>query len=410
MHMSKKTYNILSLDGGGSWALIQVKCLQALYGNHASGHDILSRFDLVAGNSGGSLVIAALAANKKLDEVLKMFVDKSIRHKIFASYNTPWRIFYKLLGLGPKYSTEKKILALKELLKEIKDVSILDLPSRINSNDGKKPHFFIPAFDYNRKRAIFFRSDKESNGIPEVLASKLGKTGSGGTPNGTLLEAAHASSTAPVNYFNEPASLSNCPSCFWDGAVAGYNNPVLAATTEALINGIAANDIVVLSIGTGITTLPVGSPSQTFENPKLKLNLNFKQGLISDVKKMATAILDAPPDAASYIAFTMLNPTHASNPNGFDRFIRANPQQQPILDGSVWQCPKALKLAEFIKLADIEMDAIRQQDINLIEKFADLWIEGNIPNQPIRLDADLIPLIGQSSFNDISSLVSKYIP
>ena len=30
-------YNILSLDGGGSWALIQVMTLQKLYGDEAPG-------------------------------------------------------------------------------------------------------------------------------------------------------------------------------------------------------------------------------------------------------------------------------------------------------------------------------------------------------------------------------------
>ena len=34
--MAKKKYHILSLDGGGSWALIQVRVLIDLFGDNAS--------------------------------------------------------------------------------------------------------------------------------------------------------------------------------------------------------------------------------------------------------------------------------------------------------------------------------------------------------------------------------------
>ena len=55
--MSTK-FRILSLDGGGSWALIQVRALQAIYGDpDKKGHEILSDFDMVAANSGGSIMI-----------------------------------------------------------------------------------------------------------------------------------------------------------------------------------------------------------------------------------------------------------------------------------------------------------------------------------------------------------------
>jgi hypothetical protein len=37
-------YRILSLDGGGTWSLIQVKALIALYSNDTSGHAVLREF------------------------------------------------------------------------------------------------------------------------------------------------------------------------------------------------------------------------------------------------------------------------------------------------------------------------------------------------------------------------------
>ena len=51
------SYRILSLDGGGTWALIQVKTLISLYGGDTPGQTILQDFDLIAANSGGSIVL-----------------------------------------------------------------------------------------------------------------------------------------------------------------------------------------------------------------------------------------------------------------------------------------------------------------------------------------------------------------
>jgi len=56
-------YRVLSLDGGGSWALIQVKALIELYGPDAAGREVLRDFNLVAANSGGSIVLGCLLEN-----------------------------------------------------------------------------------------------------------------------------------------------------------------------------------------------------------------------------------------------------------------------------------------------------------------------------------------------------------
>ncbi len=53
-------YRILSLDGGGSWSLIQIRALQEIYGDNIKGRDLLAKFDLVAANSAGSIVAATL--------------------------------------------------------------------------------------------------------------------------------------------------------------------------------------------------------------------------------------------------------------------------------------------------------------------------------------------------------------
>ena len=75
-------FNILALDGGGSWAIIQLLTLKHRYGN-IKGHELLQNFDLVIANSGGSIVLAALAENYSLDQAIGLFKEKENRERIF---------------------------------------------------------------------------------------------------------------------------------------------------------------------------------------------------------------------------------------------------------------------------------------------------------------------------------------
>ena len=167
--LKKIQYNILSLDGGGSWALIQVMCLQSLYGKDTRGREVLSKFDLVAGNSGGSIVLAALAENLMLSEIIDLFKNEPTRKQIFSRHFSLLRPLYRITGMGPRYGTEKKLKAIEELLPEMSTLNIFDLPALIRGFSNRDTHFFIPAFDFNRKRAIFFRSNRYSNGVIVLL-------------------------------------------------------------------------------------------------------------------------------------------------------------------------------------------------------------------------------------------------
>src|SRR5215468_9384159 len=69
----QQPYRILCLDGGGRWSLISVMALQSVFGARAKGHDILQGFDLVAANSGGSIVLGGLVENKSLAELIDLF-------------------------------------------------------------------------------------------------------------------------------------------------------------------------------------------------------------------------------------------------------------------------------------------------------------------------------------------------
>src|SRR5947207_14102018 len=61
--MTMADFRILSLDGGGPWALIQVMALIDLYGAEPQGQDVLRRSDLIAASSGGAILAGGLGRN-----------------------------------------------------------------------------------------------------------------------------------------------------------------------------------------------------------------------------------------------------------------------------------------------------------------------------------------------------------
>lgn len=378
-------YRILSLDGGGSWALIQARALMEIFGRDTPGREILSNFDLVAANSGGSIVAAGLASNMSPAQIYSFFLNEDSRKSVFVE---KWDAeLSRIFGIGPRYKTDAKLSGLKNALGITGNMKLVDLPGLINRPSGTT-HFLITSFDYDRQRAVFFRSDPKS-----------AARSSASFPMPTLAEAVHASSTAPVNYFDEPATFTDSSDRrrFWDGGTAGLNNPVLAAVTEALAYGNPRDGIMALAIGTGSNCLPLESDNV---HPPLAVTPG-NPSTINDIKKLSKTIVDDPPDAATFISHVALGqPLSSSDGNPpCGNLVRLNPLIQPVKSGGEWGLPQGLNEEEFEKLAGMDMDAVEQDDIDLIAKFCDLWLEDNIPNQPIRSGQDFNCDIGHSLFN-----------
>lgn len=245
-----RDFRILSLDGGGTWAAIQVKALIELYGPDTRGCDVLKQFDLVVGNSGGSIVLAGLAIDMRLSEIDALFADAGQRGKIFAKRDFTLRPG----GRGgrasgpivdqsgfPRYSTTDKHKGLAELMGSDGRKTLAEIATNIQQRNGRRTDFLVVSFDYDRERAHFFRS------TPDPAQS------GGRASAASLCDAVHASSTAPILYFDKPAEVDGRR--LWDGAITGYNNPILAAVADALAAGTPARDIGVLSIGTGTVRL-----------------------------------------------------------------------------------------------------------------------------------------------------------
>jgi hypothetical protein len=405
--MSK--YKILSLDGGGSWAMIQIKALQVLYGADAKGHEVLKDFDLVIANSGGSIAMAAMLKNLPLSYILTNYYLKSaVLKTIFVEL--PFFNLGKLLnkfGAGPKYSAAKKLPGFQKLLDDVSmgngalalgNTPIVELPKLF----GGKTNFVIMAFDYDSRKEVFFRSN---------VASKAQSSGSVGVFSSvTLAEAIHASSNAPIQFFDAPAmfTINGVMRNFWDGAMGGYNNPVAAGVIEALSVGVKTSDICVLSIGTGNTMLPVkNTTTRSAVSNDLYREIK-KPGLLNDIAEEGTCIVDDPPDAASFIAYCLLGNIPAANDAG-SNIVRLNPLVQPVIDNAgLWNYPTynapdgspKINPKEFVKLVNMDLAAIEQDQVELINKLGDAWIKDEVNNQGIRHNPDTTIDIGYGKFTE----------
>lgn len=388
--MSK--FRILSLDGGGSWALIQVMALQAIYSENATGHNILKDFDLVAANSGGSITLGGLIENLSLKELLSAyFLNQAKRMQVFSGVPVGEDIadaVYRIIGIAPKYSTADKLVALQTQFARFGGTKLSAIPGRIAQMVGRCPHFMICAFDYDRMRATFFRSNLKSDAASTAPPV-----------NPTLAEAVNASSTAPVRFFDAPAAIGSLR--YWDGAIAGYNNPILGAVVEAIANGIPPEDIQVLSIGTASVRRPV-APS-TDGSGVMQSRQVSNPG--NDLKELAGSIVDDPPDTATFIAYVVLrqpipDSNHPAVASG-RAIVRMNPMIQPVqnTDGS-WASPAGLPVSDFNAIANLEMDAVEQTDVQRIQNLCALWLADKVPNQPIRANSENFHCeIGHSTFS-----------
>lgn len=383
-------YRILSLDGGGSWALIQAKALINLYRADSRGHEVLRDFDLVAATSAGSLVLAGLVEDLPLDQILGFFEDEDTRKTIFSPTDfVPYLALHALTGAGPKYSARDKLPALSKLLPNTGDRPLAGAVAGIRRNGSCDDlHILITSFDYDRNRAKFFRSARVRG--PQW--------GIGEAAHVTLAEAIHASSNAPVNYFDAPATFPDRPGRCWDGAIAGCSNPVLAGVTEAIVRTHGHGDLAVLSIGTGHVALPWPRPG---EEPSPFVAKRSQPGFKADLEKLAGSIIDDPPDIATFLAHVM---TGSAPPPGVlapadSRIVRMNPLISPLRTNGELEAPGGLTEEKFTDLVNLDLDAVEQTEVDAISAFADLWLQSLALNQPIRMNADTLEReLGQNTF------------
>jgi predicted acylesterase/phospholipase RssA len=386
---SMPTTRILSLDGGGTHAGTHARALGEIYGHDTPGREIIREFDFVAGNSGGSIVFTALCCNYKPWEIAGFYNDPDVLKKLFSPR---WNASIPILRNLMRYSSKGKFDALKTMFDARRQPGE-PLPSSIKLSDWpiilERPvNLMVTAFDYDRERAAFFRTNTGS------LAQS-----SGSALEATLVEAVHASTNPPIVYYDKPAEVSGRR--YWDGALAGYNNPVLAAVVEALTNRASeVDEFRVLSIGTVAHVQPLfaeGAPAPLGKPPASTC-------LFSALRKAATVVTDDPPDVATFHAHLALRqpvPTNRSVAVA-GNLVRICPLVRPIWDETkhTWARPSGLIDDDFARLIDMQLDPMRRRDLDLIQQMLDLWIADELPNQPIRMGDHFRCDIGHDRFSD----------
>ena len=391
-------YKILSLDGGGSWAIMQLLTLKDRYGN-MNGHQILNKFDLVIANSGGSIVLAALAEDYSIDKAISLFKEEKNRAAIFHKNRFKDRYFpVDYLGLfnagfGPKYSTKRKKEAFEHLFPQIDKIQMNELPKHIGKDSLK---IIVATYDALNNRAKFFKSFSNHSATDDSVR---------------LTQAINASSNAPVQYFDFPARFKAQGSDIfyelWDGALGGFNNPILAGIIEAYKLGVDLKTIRIVSLGTSNSLMSEDAKKDfwnwkqialQFRRKKLRFStwkpqLNFFK---ETVLHQAKTILYQPPDTANYIAMMFLKAATGKDLN--DQIIRLS----PLIHYDVHTPKEIVPLVKDLYLLD--MDLTKDEEIDKLITCFIAWKNGDIYNQPIEFRVersnDLLFLKGDKWYKD----------
>jgi hypothetical protein len=361
-------HRVLSLDGGGAWAMLQAMALKDVFGD-IPGRQILAKFDLAVANSGGSIVLGGLIENMPPSRIIDLFDIQANRQAIFVPV-PPLENLLSHIPIFPKYSTAGKLAGLTGLFGGMggQFLSTFNGANWVQGPNGADVKILIVALDYDAMRARFFRSY--------------------GTPHGAtaddvpLVQAVHASSDAPVEFFDAPTEWAT--KRFWDGAMAGLNNPLLAGVIDLMGGGVSAADIVALSMGTGTVKLAppaLGAPaalSQPLE----------ASGPLNDLSKAAGCVTDDPPDMATFSTHVILASTAGEDPTQVGRLVRLSPVVRPVLINNAWVVPPGLNADQFQGLTQLGMDAVQQADVALIAALGSSWMADGAANQAIRMSSD----------------------
>ncbi len=280
-------YKVLSIDGGGIRGVIPAVVLKHI--EQQKGKKIAEMFDLIVGTSTGGILAAGVSVKKSkqvnkpkysADDLLKLYVDYGA--EIFS------RSFWDGITSGgglldEKYSADNLEKLLKKYFKEM------------TLRDVVKP-VVITSYDIEARSPYFFKT---------VRAAEDPKN-----RNHRLRDVCRATSAAPT-YFETaktPTAGRQGPErALVDGGVF-MNNPAAAGLVEAVKTGNGLDNIMVVSLGTGISTRPI-----PYEKAK-------SWGVAGWVKPVIDVMMDGQADAAAYQCGQLLPNIGAGDDQRYFRF------------------------------------------------------------------------------------------
>jgi uncharacterized protein len=196
----RKTFRVLSLDGGGIMGAFTASVLAAF--EEGTQQRIVEHFDLITGTSTGGLIAIALGMGASTEKILSFYRDKG--PKIFPSGGFLGGWIKELLHLfGPKFSTEQ----LREAIESVVGQKKLG---------DSRCRLVIPAYDVDQGRVYLFKTAHHPRFQVDVKVPAV--------------DVALATAAAPT-YF--PAHEVAWHGTYIDGGVWA-NCPAMVAVTEAL--------------------------------------------------------------------------------------------------------------------------------------------------------------------------------
>ena len=277
-------YKVLSIDGGGIRGVIPAVLLEHI--EKKTGKPIAELFDLIVGTSTGGILAIGLTVpgargvpKYSATEMLELYADRG--SEIFE------RSFWRgVTSLGGTLDESYDHRPLEKILREYAGNATL--------KDCVKP-VVITSYDIERRQPYFFKTSK---------AKKFKDR------NHFLRDAARATSAAPT--FFEPEvvkSMSQRPTrrVLVDGGVF-VNNPSMCAYVEAAATGRKSEDMVVVSLGTGVNTRKI-----PYDDAK-------GWGALGWVRPIISIMMDGESDAADYQLRQLLPDESTNNKQRYFRF------------------------------------------------------------------------------------------
>lgn len=312
------SYKILSIDGGGIRGVIPAMLLVEI--EERMKKPVSSLFDLIAGTSTGGILAAGLTTPEnqsvyepkfKASDLLGLYEERG--KDIFA--RSLWDGITSGWGLSDERYPSDNI---EEVLNEyFGDIELKDVLTEI----------LVTSYEIEERHPYFFKSSRAKSDPVER--------------NHFLRDVARATSAAPT-YF-EPAKIPTVSGSsdariryLVDGGVFA-NNPAMCAFAEAIRLGKSLDDIILVSLGTGVGIRPI-------DYDKAK-----DWGLIRWAKPVIDVMMDGGADAVDYQLEQMLLPAKS-------QYYRFNTRLREALD---------------------DMDAANRANINALKRDAEHIIRTN---------------------------------
>lgn len=261
-------HKILSFDGGGLRGLISAVWLNEI--QNRLNHEIVSYFDLIAGNSTGSIIAAGLAMGYTPQDIINIY-----QHEGSIIFPPFWKVALSKLRRFPTHGISSPKYDGKGLRKVLKKYFVhpdgTEIKFTLDDMNGRR--LLIPSYNMTIGAPTFFknyRGEFDHLSVTDVLLS---------------------STAAPTYLPPHEISLFGETATMVDGVMVA-NNPTACAIAELfnIMTTLDNEEILCLSIGTG-------TEGVSFEGDKIE-----NWGLVQWAIPIVSIMMDGSADSADYIS------------------------------------------------------------------------------------------------------------